>query len=83
MIDRQKLAADLEKLITVTTVGWSDTARRLDIGETAFGRPRRFINVKVDCLAAADHVLGMLNAFVPLPRPLGSPGRPTSQSPRE
>jgi hypothetical protein len=68
MIDRQQLAATLEKLVTVTAVGRSDASRQLDIGETAFGRPRRFINVKVDCLAA-DHVLGMLNAFVPLPRP--------------
>lgn len=74
MIDRQKLAADLEKFVTVTTVGRSDASRQLDIGETAFGRPRRFINVKVDCLAAADHVLGMLNAFVPLSRPPEGPG---------
>ena len=68
MIDRQKLAADLEKLIVVTAWG-SQTGHRLDTGETAFGRPRKFIDVKIDCLAAADHVLRMLNAFAPLPRP--------------
>jgi len=70
MIDRQQLAADLEKLVVVTVVGKSNTTRQLDTGETAFGRPRKLVDVKVDCLAAADHVLGLLNALVPLPRPV-------------
>jgi len=56
MIDRQQLAADLEKLVAVAAVGMSDASHKID--ET------KFINVKVDCAAFADHMLGMFNAFV-------------------